>query len=64
MSLNLVAYGYGVQKLKKGDEILVSEAEHASNLLPWFKVSEITGATIRYIPLDSEGSTANNVKKQ
>ncbi|HOF65366.1 MAG TPA: SufS family cysteine desulfurase [Bacilli bacterium] len=64
MSLNLVAYGYGVQKLKKGDEILVSEAEHASNLLPWFKVSEITGATIRYIPLDSEGRlTANNVKK-
>lgn len=64
MSLNLVAYGYGVCNLKKSDEILVSEAEHASNLLPWFKVSEITGAIIRYIPLDKEGRlTADNVKE-
>ncbi len=55
MSLNLVAYGYGTKFLKPGDEILISEAEHASNVLPWYKVAEITGATVKFIPLDSEG---------
>ncbi len=54
-SLNLVAYGYGQKFLKEGDIILSTEAEHASNILPWFKVSEVTGATIEYIPLDKEG---------
>ena len=55
MSLNMVAYGYGAKCIKKGDEILLTQAEHASNVLPWFKVAEMTGATIGYIPLDHEG---------
>ena len=55
MSMNLVAYGYGIKFLKEGDEILLTEAEHASNVLPWFKVSETTKAKINYIPLDEEG---------
>ncbi len=55
MSLNMVAYGYGAKYIKKGDEILLTQAEHASNVLPWFKVAEMTGATIGYIPLDHEG---------
>ena len=55
MSMNLVAYGYGVKYLKEGDEILLTEAEHASNVLPWFKVSELTKAKINYIPLDEDG---------
>lgn len=55
MSMNLVAFGYGVKFLKSGDEILLTEAEHASNVLPWFKVAEMTGATIKYIPLTKEG---------
>ncbi|MEG0176472.1 aminotransferase class V-fold PLP-dependent enzyme [Anaerorhabdus sp.] len=55
MSLNLVAYGYGRKFLKEGDVILSTEAEHASNILPWFKVCEETGAKIEYIPLSSEG---------
>ena len=64
MSMNLVAFGYGFKYLKEGDEILLTEAEHASNVLPWFKVSELTGAKIRYIPLTSEGRlTAENLKK-
>ena len=64
MSLNLVAYGYGFKHLKKGDVILTSEGEHASNLLPWFKVSQITGAEIKYIPLDNDGRvTIENLKK-
>ena len=64
MSLNLVAFGYGAKFLKRNDEILISEAEHASNVLPWFKVAEITGAKIKYIPLNKEGRiTLDNVKK-
>jgi len=54
-SLNLVAYGYGQKFLKKGDVILSSEAEHASNILPWMKAASHTGAIIEYIPLTSEG---------
>ena len=49
-SLNLVAYGYGRKYLKPGDVILSTEAEHASNILPWFKVVEETGAKLEYIP--------------
>ena len=63
-SINLVAFGYGAKHLKKGDEILLTEAEHASNVLPWFKVAEITGASIRYIPLDKDGRlTVENLRK-
>ncbi len=63
-SLNLVAFGYGVKYLGKEDEILLTEAEHASNVLPWYKVSEMTGAKIKFIPLDSTGRlTAENLRK-
>ena len=54
-SLNLVAYGYGRKYLKPGDVILSTEAEHASNILPWFKVVEETGAKLEYIPLTEDG---------
>lgn len=54
-SLNLVAYGWGQKFLQKGDVILSSEAEHASNILPWFKAAEETGAIIEYIELTDEG---------
>ncbi len=64
MSLNLVAWGYGAKYLKKGDEIVLSEAEHSSNLLPWFKIAELTGAVIKYIPLDNKGIvTVENAAK-
>lgn len=63
MSMNMVAFGYGLKHLKKGDEILLTEAEHASNVLPWFKIAEMTGAIIRYIPLTNEGRvTIDNLK--
>ena len=55
MSLNMIAYGYGLKGLKEGDEIVLSEGEHASNLLPWFSISRITGAKIVYVPLDKNG---------
>lgn len=63
MSINLIAYGL-LNKISKDDEILLSEAEHASNLLPWFRVSEITGCKLSYIQLDNEGRlTLDNLKK-
>lgn len=54
MSINTIAYGYAMKFLKKGDEILVSEQEHASNLLPWYKVARQVGAVIKTIPLDEK----------
>lgn len=63
-SLNLVAFGYGLKYLKKGDVILSTEAEHASSMLPWMRVSEQTGAELKYIPLDDKGRlTVANVEK-
>jgi len=63
-SINLVAFGYGMKFLTSEDEILLTQAEHASNVLPWFKVAEVTGAKINYIPLDETGKlTPENLQK-
>ena len=62
-ALNLVAYGYGLKHLKKGDEIIISVAEHASNVLPWFRIAELTGAVIKYVPIESGQILAKNLKK-
>ena len=63
-SLNMIAYGYGLTHLKKGDVILTCEAEHASSILPWFQVAEKTGAKIEYIELTDQGElSADNVRK-
>ena len=64
MSLNLGAHGYGLKFLTAEDEVLLTQAEHASNVLPWFHVKDVTGCSIGYIPLDEEGRlTLENVKK-
>ena len=55
MSINMVAYGYACKFLTEKDEILITEAEHASNVLPWYKVSEMTGCRVNFIPLDKNG---------
>ena len=62
-ALNLVAYGYGLKHLKKGDEIIISVAEHASNVLPWFRIAELTGAVIKYVPIENGQILAKNLKK-
>lgn len=63
-SLNMAAYGYGLTNLREGDVILSTEAEHASNILPWFKVSEMTHSKIEYISLNEKGElTVENFKK-
>jgi SufS family cysteine desulfurase len=52
---NLVASAWARSSLRRGDEILLTLAEHASNLLPWRLVAEQTGATIRYVDVDDAG---------
>ena len=53
--LNLVAYSYGLNHLKAGDEVLVSIMEHHSNLLPWQMVCRQTGAELKFLECDQTG---------
>ena len=61
--MNLIAEGYCKKILNKGDEILISELEHASNILPWFKLAKETGAVIKYVKLDDKKITLESFKK-
>ncbi len=54
-SINLVANGFR-SLLKKGDEIIISELEHHSNIVPWQMCCEISGSTLKVIPLLDNGS--------
>jgi cysteine desulfurase / selenocysteine lyase len=54
-SLNLVSQGWGRKFLHEGDEILITEMEHHSNIVPWQMTAAVTGATLRYIPLTDDG---------
>lgn len=63
-SLNLVAFGWGRFNLKKDDEVLVTQAEHASCVMPWFALAKSIGCKTKFIELTSEGRlTLENVKK-
>ena len=55
-SINLVAFSYGLNFLKPGDEILVTICEHHSNLLPWQMVAEKTGARLTFLDCRKDGS--------
>ena len=48
-SLNLIAYSYGLDKLKKDDEVVISIMEHHSNLVPWQKMTKQTGSKLNYM---------------
>ena len=64
MSINMVVFGYMRKHLKKGDEVLLNKAEHASNILPWIKLSEEIGIVIKYVPLNKDYSLSlDNIKK-
>ena len=54
-SINLVARGWGDQNLDEGDEILLTEMEHHSNLVPWQLLARRRGARLRFIPIDPRG---------
>ncbi|ELY2622560.1 cysteine desulfurase CsdA [Cronobacter malonaticus] len=53
-SINLIAQCYARPRLKPGDEIIVSEAEHHANLVPWLMVAEQTGAKVVKLPLGTD----------
>jgi cysteine desulfurase/selenocysteine lyase len=55
-SINLVANGWGRRFLKEGDEVLLTDMEHHSNIVPWQLVANATGAVLRYLPLTEDGS--------
>lgn len=55
-SLNAVAYAWGGKYVGRGDNIVVSEMEHHSNIVPWQMLSERTGAELRVLPFDDAGA--------
>jgi cysteine desulfurase/selenocysteine lyase len=57
-SFNLLAYSYGMNFIKEGDEIVISIAEHHSNLVPWQQVAKAKGAVLKYIYLNDDGTIA------
>lgn len=62
--LNMIINGFFANLLEEDDEVLITTSEHASNVLPWFKLVEKLGIKVNYIPLDeSYYVTLDNVKK-
>ncbi|WP_282172952.1 cysteine desulfurase [Cytobacillus firmus] len=55
-SINTVAASYGRANLSEGDEIVISYMEHHSNIIPWQQVAKQTGATLKYLPLQEDGT--------
>jgi len=53
--INLVAYSWGRQNIKAGDEIIISSLEHHSNIVPWQILCEEKGASLKVIPITSKG---------
>lgn len=63
-SLNLVVNGYFKNNLKKGDEVVLNKAEHASNILPWLMLKKEIGIEIKYAPLNKDNTLSlDNIKK-
>ena len=63
-SLNKIVFGYFKHCLKENDEVLITKAEHASNILPWFELSNDIGIKVKYVDLDNDHKlTLENVKK-
>jgi len=54
-AINLVAFSFGEKFVKAGDEVLVSEMEHHSNIVPWQMMCERRGATLKVLPFDNNG---------
>ncbi|WP_418314654.1 cysteine desulfurase [Salicibibacter kimchii] len=57
-AINTVAASYGRANLKSGDEIVLTPMEHHSNLIPWQQVAKATGAELKYIPLQADGTVS------
>ncbi|MCK9909416.1 aminotransferase class V-fold PLP-dependent enzyme, partial [Microbacteriaceae bacterium K1510] len=63
-AVNLVASGYARTRLKPGDEIVTTVAEHHSNFIPWQQAAKVTGATFKFIPLAEDGSVTLDAVKE
>jgi cysteine desulfurase/selenocysteine lyase len=55
-AVNLVAHAWGRRGLRKGDEVVLTEAEHHSNIVPWQLAARATGARLRFIPIREDGT--------
>ena len=63
-ALNMIVNGFFAPLLEENDEVLITNSEHASNILPWFKLAKNKGVLVNYIPLDSNYYlTMDNLKK-
>ena len=62
-SMNMIVFGFMKNYLQPGDEVLITKTEHASNVLPWFTLEKELGIKVKYIPLDGNLVTLDNVKK-
>lgn len=63
-SLNKIIFGYFKNNLQKGDEVILTKSEHASNVLPWFELADMIGIKIKYIELDENLKVnISNLKK-
>ena len=63
-ALNMIVNGFFAPLLEENDEVLITNSEHASNILPWFKLAKNKGILVNYIPLDSNYYlTMDNLKK-
>ena len=63
-SLNQIIYGYFYNILKKGDEVLITKSEHASNIIPWFDLENKIGIKIKYIKLNDDYSFNTDYLKE
>jgi len=63
-ALNLVAHSYARARLGPGDEIVLTPAEHHSNLIPWQQAAKATGAALKYLPLEPDGTLDMNKAKE
>jgi cysteine desulfurase/selenocysteine lyase len=55
-AINLVAHAWGRKFLREGDEVVLTEAEHHSNLVPWQLAAQATGAKLRFVPILEDGT--------
>ncbi|GAB3057726.1 cysteine desulfurase [Virgibacillus ainsalahensis] len=63
-AINTVAYSYARANLKEGDEVVITPMEHHSNIIPWQQAVKATGATLKYIPLEDDGTiTLDSVRE-
>ncbi|MFG6148147.1 cysteine desulfurase [Halobacillus sp. B23F22_1] len=55
-AINTVAASYGRDNLQEGDEIVITPMEHHSNIIPWQQIAKETGASLKYMPLQADGT--------